>query len=165
MSLRSRNKVKYFQQRRESSLKCQSILFLCIFHCILSAGSFQNMSSKRKSHPMKILSDSQLYPSSKPLFSPPSSHVFPNFPIIAPASFLPAPKENDETEEMTETKTDQEEAAESAEDASEMTNTKSNNDANVPAHREAMNQILKKLALKSQENLRKSKEENCRQVD
>merc|ERR1719208_801206 len=111
---------------------------------------------------MKILSDSQLYPSYKPLFSPPSSHVFPNFPIITPASFLPAPKENDETEEMTETKTDQEEAAESAEDASEMTNTKSNNDANVPAHREAMNQILKKLALKSQENLRKSKEENCR---
>ena len=34
--------------------------------------------------------------------------------------------------------------AESAE-ASEMTNTKSNNDSNVPSHREAMNQILKKL--------------------
>ena len=116
------------------------------------------MSSKRKSHPMKILSDSQLYPSSKPFFSTQqsSSQLFPNFPIITP-TFLP-PKENDETEEMTETRTDQAESAE----APEMTNTKSNNDANVPAHREAMNQILKKLALKSQENLRKSKEENCR---
>ena len=111
---------------------------------------------------MKILSDSQLYPSSKPFFaaqqSSSPSQLFPNFPIITP-SFLPA-KENDETEEMTETRTDQAESAV----APEMTNTKSNNDANVPSHREAMNQILKKLALKSQENLRKSKEESSRQV-
>ena len=119
------------------------------------------MSSKRKSHPMKILSDSQLYPSSKPFFATQQSspsQLFPNFPNITP-SFLPA-KENDETEEMTETRTDQAESAV----APEMTNTKSNNDANVPSHREAMNQILKKLALKSQENLRKSKEESSRQV-
>ena len=61
---------------------------------------------------------------------------------------------------MTEPQSD---LAESAE-ASEMTNTKSNNDSNVPSHREAMNQILKKLALKKQENLKKSKEESSRQV-
>ena len=91
---------------------------------------------------MKILSDAQLYPSSKPLFSGPSSStLFPSFPIITQPNFLP----QNETEE-----------------AAEMTNTKSNNDPNVPSHREAMNQILKKLALKSQENLKKSKDESGR---
>ena len=108
------------------------------------------MSSKRKSHPMKILSDNQLYPTNKPFFPAVAqqSQLFPNFPILT-------------QNEMTAIQAD---TAESA-DASEMTNTKSNNDSNVPSHREAMNQILKKLALKKQENLKKSKEEeSTRQV-
>ena len=117
---------------------------------------------------MKILSDSQLYPSSKPFFPPPqSSHLFPAFPMITPNFLSPTiagaenernDQENEDSEEITEARDD---TAESAE-ASEMTNTKSNNDTNGPSHREAMNQILKKLALKSQENLKKSKEESCR---
>ena len=118
---------------------------------------FQRMSSKRKSHPMKILSDNQLYPSNKPWLpdATQQTQLFPNFPILT-HNFLPS----NETEEMTEPQSDPAESAE----ASEMTNTKSNNDSNVPSHREAMNQILKKLALKSQENLKKSKEESTRQV-
>lgn len=106
---------------------------------------------------MKILSDNQLYPTNKPFFpaAAQSSQLFPNFPILT-QNFLPP----NEKEEMTEPQPD---LAESAE-ASEMTNTKSNNDSNVPSHREAMNQILKKLALKKQENLKKSKEESSRQV-
>ena len=116
------------------------------------------MSSKRKSHPMKILSDNQLYPTNKPFFPAVAqqSQLFPNFPILT-QNFLPS----NEKEEMTAIQAD---TADSA-DASEMTNTKSNNDSNVPSHREAMNQILKKLALKKQENLKKSKEEeSTRQV-
>ena len=106
---------------------------------------------------MKILSDNQLYPTNKPFFPAAAQHsqLFPNFPILT-QNFLPS----NEKEEMTEPQPD---LAESAE-ASEMTNTKSNNDSNVPSHREAMNQILKKLALKKQESLKKSKEESTRQV-
>ena len=116
------------------------------------------MSSKRKSHPMKILSDAQLYPSNKPLF--PSSQLFPNFPIITP-SFLPqASQNNEEADYISEVVSASDEVADSA-SACEMTNTKSNNDANVPSHREVMNPILKKLALKSQQNLKKSMEENA----
>ena len=123
---------------------------------------FQKMSSKRKSHPMKILSDNQLYPSNKPIFSQQSSGLFPHFPVTT-QNFLP-PHENEEEQEMTERTGETTESAK----LSELTNAKSNNDSasssNSPAHREAMNQILKKLALKSQENLRKSKEENSRYV-
>ena len=116
------------------------------------------MSSKRKSHPMKILSDAQLSPTSKPLFSGPSaSTLFPSFPIITQPNFLPQ-NETEEAAEMTEPASDPADSAQ----ASEMTNTKSNNDPNVPSHREAMNQILKKLALKSQENLKKSKDDSGR---
>ena len=125
------------------------------------------MSSKRKSHPMKILSDNQLYPSSKPIFpsQSPAAQMFPNFPMMASPSFLgQTSPDNEEAEEISEPcEDDKAESAETTE-ASEMTNTKSNNDANVPSQREAMNmnQILKKLALKSQENLKKSKEDNSR---
>lgn len=118
------------------------------------------MSSKRKSHPMKILSDNQLYPSNKPFFSPQSASLVPQFPITATPTFFPH-HENEELQEMTETTGETTQSAK----LSELTNAKSNNDSNSshsPAHREAMNQILKKLALKSQENLRKSKEENSR---
>ena len=116
---------------------------------------------------MKILSDSQLYPSSKPFLPPQSSQLFPAFPMITPSFLSPTiggaenvvVQENEDTEEITEAARD--DLADAAE-ASEMTNTKSNNDTNGPSHREAMNQILKKLALKSQENLKKSKEESCR---
>ena len=118
------------------------------------------MSSKRKSHPMKILSDNQLYPSNKPFFSPQSASLVPQFPITTP-TFFPH-HENEELQEMTETTGETTQSAK----LSELTNAKSNNDSasssNSPTHREAMNQILKKLALKSQENLRKSKEENSR---
>ena len=120
---------------------------------------FQKMSSKRKSHPMKILSDNQLYPSNKPIFSQQSSGLFPHFPITT-QNFLPV-HENEEEQEMTERTGETTESAK----LSELTNAKSNNDSsssNSPTHREAMNQILKKLAMKSQENLRKSKEENSR---
>ena len=120
---------------------------------------FQKMSSKRKSHPMKILSDNQLYPSNKPIFSQQSSGLFPHFPVTT-QNFLP-PHENEEEQEMTERTGETTESAK----LSELTNAKSNNDSassGSPTHREAMNQILKKLALKSQENLRKSKEENSR---
>ena len=112
------------------------------------------MSSKRKSHPMKILSENQLYPTNKPFFpaAPQPSQLFPNFPILT-QNFL----SSNERDEMTEPQADPAESAE----ASEMTNTKSNNDSNVPSHREAMNQILKKLALKKQESLKK---ESARQV-
>ena len=128
------------------------------FQSRLIFDSFQKMSSKRKSHPMKILSDAQLYPSSKPLFSGPSSStLFPSFPIITQPNFLPQ-NETEEAAEMTEPASDPADSAQ----ASEMTNTKSNNDPNVPSHREAMNQILKKLALKSQENLKKSKDDSGR---
>ena len=113
---------------------------------------FQKMSSKRKSHPMKILSDTQLYPSNKAI-SPHPSNFFPHFPISP--NFLP-PNEIEEPEETVEIKPDITESAEN----SELTNTK--NEASVSSHREAMNQILKKLALKSQENMKKSKEENSR---
>ena len=109
---------------------------------------------------MKILSDNQLYPSNKPIFSQQSSGLFPHFPITT-QNFLP-PHENEEEQEMTERTGETTESAK----LSELTNAKSNNDSasssNSPTHREAMNQILKKLALKSQENLRKSKEENSR---
>ena len=117
---------------------------------------------------MKILSDNQLYPSSKPIFPSQSpAQMFPNFPMMTAPSFLgQTSTDNEEAEEVSEPCVD--DKAESAEttEASEMTNTKSNNDANVPSHREAMNmnQILKKLALKSQENLKKSKEDNSRYV-
>ena len=108
---------------------------------------------------MKILSDNQLYPSNKPIFSQQSSGLFPHFPITT-QNFLP-PQENEEEQEMTERTGETTESAK----LSELTNAKSNNDSASsasPTHREAMNQILKKLALKSQENLRKSKEENSR---
>ena len=128
------------------------------FQSNLIFDSFQKMSSKRKSHPMKILSDAQLYPSTNPLFSCPSaSTLFPSFPIITQPNFLPQ-NETEEAAEMTEPASDPADSAQ----ASEMTNTKSNNDPNVPSHREAMNQILKKLALKSQENLKKSKDDSGR---
>ena len=119
---------------------------------------FQKMSSKRKSHPMKILSDNQLYPSNKQIFSQQSASLFPHFPITTP-NFLP-PHENEEVQEMTETTGETTQSAK----LSELTNAKSNNDSHSssPTHREAMNQILRKLALKSQENMRKSKEENSR---
>ena len=108
---------------------------------------------------MKILSDNQLYPSNKPIFSQQSSGLFPHFPITT-QNFLP-PQENEEEQEMTERTGETTQSAK----LSELTNAKSNNDSASsasPTHREAMNQILKKLALKSQENLRKSKEENSR---
>ena len=120
---------------------------------------FQKMSSKRKSHPMKILSDNQLYPSNKPIFSQQSASLFPHFPITTP-NFLPS-HGNEEVQEMTETTGETTQSAK----LSELTNAKSNNDSHSsssPTHREAMNQILRKLALKSQENMRKSKEENSR---
>jgi hypothetical protein len=112
------------------------------------------MSSKRKSHPMKILSDTQLYPSNKAI-SPHPSNFFSHFPISP--NFLP-PNEIEEAEETVEIKPDLTQSAEN----SEMTNAKSHNEVTVASHREAMNQILKKLALKSQENMKKSKEENSR---
>ena len=100
---------------------------------------------------MKILSDTQLYPSNKAV-SPHPSNFFSPFPISP--NFL-SQNEIEESEETTEIKPDLTQSAENA----EMTNAKSNNEAAVASHREAMNQILKKLALKSQENMKKSKEE------
>ena len=122
---------------------------------ILSEIAISEMSSKRKSHPMKILSDAQLFPSHKTA-SPHPSGFFPHFPISP--NFLPA-NETEDSEEVGEAS--EADPAASAEQTGPV-GAKPNNEPGLTAHREAMNQILKKLAIKSQENLKKSKEENSR---
>ena len=113
------------------------------------------MSSKRKSHPVKIASDSTLFPpnrSMSQLCAPPPLYR-PSFPSSPTFRQHLMRKENDEEHEPD---TDMTEVAETLEVCTEPPPRKVND------QRESMNEILKKLALKSQENILKAKEENCR---
>jgi len=118
------------------------------------------MSSKRKSHPVKIASDSHLFPPNRsmsqmcsppPLYRP-SQPAFPTSPPISP-NHRP-----ELAEDMSRNKVLHDaEMTDVGETLEVRTETQVNKKIND--HRESMNEILKKLALKSQENILRAKEE------
>lgn len=121
------------------------------------------MSSKRKSHPVKIASDSHhllsggVGPAQQQLGTPP--------PLYRPAlavrqqqmSAAPAPDPD-----IVAADDDVDEEVMDVDGGAAAAEAPAAGGRKQAEHRESMNEILKKLALKSQENIMKAKEENSR---